>query len=38
MVKEPDNPELILDTDKMSVEEEVEAVLKKAAELGYLKL
>lgn len=36
--EEPDNPELILDTDKMSVEEEVEAVLKKAAELGYLKL
>ncbi len=34
--EEPQNPELILDTDKMSVEEEVEAVLKKAKELGYL--
>ncbi len=34
--EEPENPELILDTDKMSVEEEVEAVLKKAKELGYL--
>ncbi len=36
--EEPDNPELILDTDKMSVEEEVKAVLKKVAELCYLKL
>jgi len=36
--EEPVNPELILDTDKMSVEEEVEAVLKKVMELGYLKL
>jgi len=34
--EEPENPELILDTDKMSVEEEVEAVLRKAEELGYL--
>ncbi len=34
--EEPENPELILDTDKMSVEEEVEAVLKKIEELGYL--
>ena len=35
--EEPENPELILDTDKMSVEEEVEAVLRKVKELGYLK-
>ena len=34
--EEPENPELILDTDKMSVEEEVEAVLRKVRELGYL--
>jgi adenylylsulfate kinase len=34
--EEPENPELILDTDKMSVEEEVETVLKKVKELGYL--
>lgn len=34
--EEPENPELILDTDKMSVEEEVEAVLKKVRELGFL--
>ena len=36
--EEPKNPELILDTDKMSVEEEVEAVLRKVKELGYLKV
>ncbi|MBO8180191.1 MAG: adenylyl-sulfate kinase [Archaeoglobus sp.] len=36
--EEPDNPELTLDTDKMSVEDEVKAVLKKVVELGYLKL
>ncbi len=34
--EEPENPELILDTDKMSVDEEVEAVIKKVKELGYL--
>ncbi len=34
--EEPENPELILDTDKMSVDEEVEAVLRKIRELGYL--
>ena len=34
--EEPENPELILDTDKMSVEEEIEAVIRKARELGYL--
>ena len=28
---------LVSDTDKMSVEEEVEAVLRKVKELGYLK-
>jgi adenylylsulfate kinase len=36
--EEPENPEVSLDTSKMSVEEEVEAVIKKARELGYLKL
>jgi adenylylsulfate kinase len=36
--EEPENPELVLDTDKMSVEEEVDAVLKKVEELGYLKV
>ncbi len=34
--EEPENPEVILETDKMSVEDEVEVVLKKARELGYL--
>ncbi len=34
--EEPDNPELVLDTQKMSVEEEVEAVIEKAIELGFL--
>jgi len=34
--EEPENPELVLDTDKMSVEEEVEAVIRKVKELGYL--
>ncbi len=34
--EEPENPELILDTDRMSVEEEVEAVVGKVRELGYL--
>ncbi|RKY45707.1 MAG: adenylyl-sulfate kinase [Candidatus Neomarinimicrobiota bacterium] len=34
--EEPKNPELILDTDKMSVEEEVEAVLRKLREMEYL--
>lgn len=34
--EEPENPELILDTDKMSVEDEVNAVLDKLQELGYL--
>lgn len=35
--EEPKNPELVLDTDRMSVEEEVEAVLRRLIELGYLK-
>lgn len=34
--EEPDNPELKLDTYKMSVHDEVNAVLKKAIELGFL--
>jgi len=34
--EEPENPELVLDTDKMSVEEEVEVVVEKVKELGYL--
>jgi adenylylsulfate kinase len=34
--EEPENPEVVVDTDKMTVEEEVEAVLKKLMELGYL--
>jgi len=34
--EEPENPELILDTDKISVKEEVNAVLDKLRELGYL--
>ncbi len=36
--EEPENPELILDTDKMSVEDEVIAVIEKARELGFLEL
>jgi len=34
--EEPENPEVVLDTDRTSVEEEVEAILKKLKELGYL--
>ncbi len=34
--EEPENPELILETDKMGVEDEVEAILRKAEELEYL--
>ena len=36
--EEPESPELILETHKMSVEEEVEAILNKAKELGYLEV
>ena len=34
--EEPEEPELILDTDKESVEESAQKVLKKLEELGYL--
>jgi len=34
--EEPEGPELILDTDKMSVEECVQKVLDKLEELGYI--
>ncbi len=34
--EEPENPELVIDTSRMSVEEEVERVIEKARELGYL--
>ncbi len=34
--EEPENPELVLDTDRMSVSDEVEAVIGKARELGYI--
>ncbi len=34
--EEPDNPEVKVDSSKMSVDEEVEIVIKKAKELNYL--
>lgn len=34
--EEPENPELIIDTDKESVEESVQKVLDKLRELGYI--
>ncbi len=34
--EEPENPEIIVETDKESVEESVEKVLDKLAELGYV--
>jgi len=34
--EEPENPELILDTDKESIEESVEKVLGKLVDLGYI--
>lgn len=34
--EEPENPELVLDTDKMSVEEEVKIVLERLKEIRYL--
>jgi len=34
--EEPENPELILDTDKETIEESVEKVLNKLEKLGYL--
>ena len=34
--EEPENPEVIVDSDRMGIDEEVEAVIKKARELGYI--
>jgi adenylylsulfate kinase len=34
--EEPENPELITDTDKETVEESAEKVLKKLEELGFI--
>jgi adenylylsulfate kinase len=34
--EEPENPEIVLETDKMSVDKEVEAVIQKLKELRYL--
>ncbi|AKG91231.1 adenylyl-sulfate kinase [Geoglobus ahangari] len=34
--EEPDNPEIKVDSSKMSPEEEVDAIIEKARELGYL--
>jgi len=34
--EEPEDPELVLDTDKESVEESIQRVLKKLEELGYI--
>ena len=34
--EEPENPELVLHTHRMSVEEEVEAVIREAKEMGFL--
>ncbi|CAB3290105.1 putative adenylyl-sulfate kinase [Methanocaldococcus lauensis] len=34
--EEPDNADVIIDTSKMSIDEEVELIIKKAEELGYL--
>ncbi|EHP86156.1 adenylyl-sulfate kinase [Methanotorris formicicus] len=34
--EEPDNPEVKVDSSKMSVDEEVELIIKKAKELNYL--
>jgi len=34
--EEPENPELVLHTHRMSVKEEVEAVIRRAKELGFL--
>jgi adenylylsulfate kinase-like enzyme len=36
--EEPERPELIVDTDRESVEESVGKVLQKIEELGYLSL
>ncbi len=34
--EEPENPELVLDTEKLTLEECVEKVLEKLRELGYI--
>jgi len=34
--EEPESPELVLNSEKMSVEEEVNAIIKKATEHGYM--
>ena len=34
--EEPENPEVRVDSSKMSVDEEVELIIKKAKELNYL--
>jgi len=34
--EEPEDPEVVLETHRMSVNEEVEAILRKAEELGYI--
>ncbi|XRO76113.1 adenylyl-sulfate kinase [Methanocaldococcus sp. 10A] len=34
--EEPDNADVVIDTSKMSIDEEVELIIKKAEELGYL--
>lgn len=36
--EEPEKPELVVDTDKETVEESVEKVLKKLEELGYIEM
>lgn len=36
--EEPENPELVLESDKESVDESVKKVMKKLEELGYIKL
>jgi adenylylsulfate kinase len=36
--EEPEKPELILDTDKETIEESLEKVMKKLEEMGYIKL
>ncbi|KAA0004567.1 MAG: adenylyl-sulfate kinase [Thermoplasmata archaeon] len=36
--EEPENPELVLETDRETVEESVEKVLKKLEELGYINM
>ena len=35
-LKEPENPELVVDTDKYNVEESADIVIKKLKEGGYI--